>query len=675
MQFFNGFNLTVDKQKEYKIISIDLGHGDTSAARIGSDGKIDDMQVADGKTVLRSILGYDAEGTPCIGEAVGSMPEIYPYFKERPDLLDEYLQGGQPGRPGRTRKQVIHDFLKVLMDNIYKYNYPHIKKEDSLILFVGCPSDPDWDQLKYQYAELIRQATGIRRVAVLPESRAAIINALEMDRKIVIDEGIIVFDFGSLTSDCTYIIPKSDMVADFSITLGASMVEENMLKSALKSLPEKVLVNVTNTKIQLREWKEFFFLKKFQEQIVPIERADNSEFLILKVNQKLMDGVLCGQGADEAAMQFCIRSEVNTWYGHCLDFFRAAREKLEKSNAAVKHIIITGGASRMPFIMELCREVFGKKGISYSHEENPQFSVSKGLCFAGYKDLQAFRVFDDVQVNRIKRVREKLDQLSSSVSRKLASMIYDIALNEIRVWKEKSGTATLRELSYSIERKMNRSMTPGLLNELTMPAAEEWLLSVHNEIRDSVNTAFQKIYGNTVSVDVYRLTDARWKRIHDTLTGRSMISSSQVDFSEIFKNIDVSGMAVLACKVVVVIVAALIASFLALVLVPFQKLANLFLDTDYNFDETFDSIYNVMDNWLPEIGADLDKELKAHERENLYDKFSNKNQYVTMIENKIYPMVKQCVDEQYDGKAGFGIGKAVQDALGEAINKIALQSI
>ena len=325
--------------------------------------------------------------------------------------------------------------------------------------------------------------------------------------------------------------------------------------------------------------------------------------------------------------------------------------------------------------MELCREVFGKKGISYSHEENPQFSVSKGLCFAGYKDLQAFRVFDDVQVNIIKRVREKLDQLSSSVSRKLASMIYDIALNEIRVWKEKSGTATLRELSYSIERKMNRSMTPGLLNELTMPAAEEWLLSVHNEIRDSVNTAFQKIYGNTVSVDVYRLTDARWKRIHDTLTGRSMISSSQVDFSEIFKNIDVSGMAVLACKVVVVIVAALIASFLALVLVPFQKLANLFLDTDYNFDETFDSIYNVMDNWLPEIGADLDKELKAHERENLYDKFSNKNQYVTMIENKIYPMVKQCVDEQYDGKAGFGIGKAVQDALGEAINKIALQSI
>ena len=62
MQFFNGFNLTVDKQKEYKIISIDLGHGDTSAARIGSDGKIDDMQVADGKTVVRSILGYDAEG-------------------------------------------------------------------------------------------------------------------------------------------------------------------------------------------------------------------------------------------------------------------------------------------------------------------------------------------------------------------------------------------------------------------------------------------------------------------------------------------------------------------------------------------------------------------------------------------------------------------------------------
>ncbi len=675
MQFFNGFNLYIDKQKEYKIISIDLGHGDTSAARIGSDGKIDDMQVADGKTVVRSILGYDAKGTPCIGEAVGSMPEIYPYFKERPDLLDEYLQGGQSGRPGRTRKQVIHDFLKVLMDNIYKYNYPHIKKEDSLILFVGCPSDPDWDQLKYQYAQLIRQATGISRVAVLPESRAAIINALEMDRKIVIDEGIIVFDFGSLTSDCTYIIPRSDMVADFSITLGASMVEENMLKSALKSLPEKVLVNVTNTKIQLREWKEFFFLKKFQEQIVPIERGDNSEFLILKVNQKLMDSVLCGQGADAKAMQFCIRSEVNTWYGHCLDFFRAAREKLEKSNAAVKHIIITGGASRMPFIMELCREVFGEKGISYSHEGNPQFSVSKGLCFAGYKDLQAFRVFDDVHANILKRVREKLDQLSCSVSQKLASMIYDVALDEIRIWKEKSGMATLRELSHSIEQKMKRNMTPGLLNELTMPAAEQWLLSVHNEIRDSVNTAFQKIYGNTVSVDVYRLTDERWKRIHDTLTGRNMISSSQVDFSEIFKNIDISGMAVLACKVVVVIAAALIASFLAVVLVPFQKLANFFLDTDYNFDETFDSIYNVMDNWLPEIGADLDKDLKTNERENLYEKFSNKSQYVTIIGNKIYPTVKQCVDEQYDGKAGFGIGKAVQDALSEAINKIALQSI
>lgn len=675
MQFFNGFNLYIDKQKEYKIISIDLGHGDTSAARIGPDGKIDDMQVADGKTVVRSILGYDEKGNPCIGEVVGSMPEIYPYFKERPDLLDEYLLDGRAGGRARTRKQVMHDFLKVLMDNIYKYNYPHIKKDDRLILFVGCPSDPDWDQLKHQYADLIRQATGISRVAVLPESRAAIINALEMDQKIIIDEGIIVFDFGSLTSDCTYIIPRSDMVADFSITLGASMVEENMLRSALKSLSEKVLVNMTNTKIQLREWKEFFFLKKFQEQIVPIERSDSSQFLILKVNQKLMDMALRGRGSDRKAMQFCIKSEVNTWYGHCLDFFRAAKEKLEKNNAAVKHIIITGGASRMPFIMELCREVFGEGGISYSHEENPQFSVSKGLCFAGYKDLQAFRVFDDVHSSILKKVQEKLDQFSGDVAKKMASMIYDVALKEIKDWKQRSGTATLRQLSHNIEIKMKQIITPEMLSDLTVPAAEQWLHSVHDEITDSVNTAFQKIYGNTVSVDVYRLTDARWKRIHDTLTGRSMINSSQVDFSEIFKNIDVSGIAILACKVVVVIVAAMIASFLAAVLVPFQKLANFFLDTDYSFDETFDTIINAMDNWLPEIGADLDKELKENERENLYDKFSNKSQYVTIIEKKIYPMVKSCVDEQYDGKDGFGIGKAVQDALGEAINKIALQSI
>ncbi|MDF2685368.1 MAG: hypothetical protein K0S55_549, partial [Clostridia bacterium] len=294
MKFFNGFDFKANQLTGYKIISIDLGHGDTSASRISSDGKIYDLFVADGKTVIHTIVGYNKKGEPCIGDEVNIMPEVYPYFKERPDLLDEYMDDSD-----KTRKQLIGDFLKLLMDNIYKYNNPFVNRVDKILLLVGCPSDDDWNTLKYNYAKIISNATGIKCVAIIPESKAAIINALESDDQININDGVIVFDFGSLTSDCTYIIPKSKMVEDFSIPLGAAMIEKNMLKYALGSLPCSTLDSVNHTHIFLRNQKEDFYYGKYKSMLFGIEKADDPDNPIpITICNSLMDKVVKGKDSD-----------------------------------------------------------------------------------------------------------------------------------------------------------------------------------------------------------------------------------------------------------------------------------------------------------------------------------------------------------------------------------------
>lgn len=670
MKFFNGFHLYLNKEKDYRIISIDLGHGDTSAARMGPDGRIYDMQVCDGKNVVRSILGYDENGKPQIGDSIGSIEDVYPYFKERPDMLNECVDDS-----GRTKREVLMDFLRVLMENIYRYNYPHIKKEDDLILLIGCPADLGWDRQKYEYAEIIRRATRVQKVVIMPESKAAIMNALEVGKEVSISDGVIVFDFGSLTSDCTYILPGAKCVQDFSIPLGASMIEKNMLKAAMikagtESREKEVVRDLTHTYIHFRELKELFYSRSFTNRIAVVEREDSGDMITLDVNKELMDRV-SGVGMSERKMNFCVQTEEDSWSGHCRSFFWTAKKRLEEKNVFVRNIIITGGASRMPFIVEICRETFPDERIRILHDSNPQFSVSRGLCFSGYKDFQAVMVLDEIEDMILKKVKLELDHLADGITDAIASEVYELVKTEIGRWKQGEEEKSIEQLNFCIKKTLENRITSFALQRIARPEIQAWMESVHDVIVENVNASFEKIYKNRISVEAYRITDEKWKKILEVLTGRDMVESSNVSMDSIVNSINVDGILETLGTLLLLLVIVALASTAAVITAPVRLLINMIFKKNYTWEDVID--------WIADLFVFLDKDvsdmLPKEKREKLYKEFLDSDKYKGEIKKKLLPDIAKNLEEQYNSKKGFEIGKTVQDALEEAIAKIALQNI
>lgn len=670
MKFFNGFQLYLNKENDYRVISIDLGHGNTSAARMGPDGRIYDIQVYDGMNIVRSILGYDENGKPQIGDSIGSMEEVHLYFKERPDMLNECVDDS-----GRTKREVLTDFLGVLMENIYRYNYPHIKKEDDLILLAGCPADAGWDQRKHEYAEIIRRATGIQKVVVMPESKAAIMNALEVGKDVSISDGVIVFDFGSLTSDCTYILPGAKSVQDFSIPLGASMVEKNMLKAVMvkagtEAREKEVVRDLAHTYVFFRELKELFYSHGFTNRVAVVERADSGEMIILDVNKELMDRV-SGAGKTDRKMNFRLQTEEDSWAGHCRSFFRMAKKRLEEKNVFVRNIIITGGASRMPFIEEICRETFPDERVRILHDSNPQFSVSRGLCFAGYKDLQAVMVLDEIEDMILKKVKLELDHLADGITDIIASEVYELAKMEIGRWRQGEEEKSIDQLNFYIKMILENRITSAALQRIVRPEIQAWLELVHDVIVENVNASFEKIYKNRISVEEYRITDEKWKKILETLTDGDMVESSNVNMDSIVNGINMDGILEILGTLLLFLVVVALASTAAAITVPVRLLINMIFKTDYTWEDVVD--------WIIDLFAFLDKDtsdmLPKEKREKLYDEFLDSDKYKGEIRKKLLPDIKKNLEEQYNSKKGFGIGKTVQDVLEEAIAKIALQNI
>ena len=249
-------------------IGIDFGHGEVAAHYMASNG-ISPCRLSEDNSerALISAIGYQEDGTVKIGRAALNCSECYSYFKASPAEWDSPMSGDPKCR---TKKQLMEDYLHQLMKQILELN-PELQEllrqaendvslsenrdfslmkhflefmrqsKDRVLLLVGCPASEEWMHENYRkaYEALISRATGIyiQNVRVVPESRAAIFSAFILNKDVVIDttKGVMVFDFGSLTADCTYLLLGRKQ-EEHSWTLGAGRIEQNLTDIALRRL-------------------------------------------------------------------------------------------------------------------------------------------------------------------------------------------------------------------------------------------------------------------------------------------------------------------------------------------------------------------------------------------------------------------------------------------------------
>lgn len=482
-----------DKNRHQYIIGIDFGHGETSVAIAQIDwdspydklGKVFDVEL-DGKNSIYSC--FVQSKSDCNNVFVGHKAytrahqkesatndytwDFHAYFKDTPSKL---LADGQL------------DVMKTFMHNVYekvlalKGNDGGPLTRDNHLVYIACPSSSEkWTVSEVEaYANLASEAglplckiDGFTN-GIIRESRAAFICARNQPHMRVSD-GILIVDFGSSTVDFTYYSSTLPKPIDDGVELGAQRIEELILDDISTSFTEvKTLCESERIKksllLAIRQAKEDFY---------------NGESVCdLVVNLNLRS--LTGRPDAPKVTQFYSSEEIDTMSEMKVyqTSIKTAFEKFKShylSEKNVPSIFLTGGASKMSWVKDIAKSVFGEE-VRFAEEIGDNSTViSRGIALAGRADVRTILLPDlpdpedfdrDIIIDDI--IDKAADIFSKEAFDSIKSKVSDFkedstnrSINTLRSWVEDSlkkislNYAVSTSYDTAIRRKINDDILP-----------------------------------------------------------------------------------------------------------------------------------------------------------------------------------------------------------------------
>lgn len=500
--------------------------------------------------------------------------EKFIYFKVPPKDFDTPCEGSESGV---THGAVMACFVYALVDGIIRHGDVCTEDErGSLELLIGCPATTDWtdEQAREEYAELVRNATGVQSVRILPESRAAMFSSVDNERSgISAANGAVVFDFGSSTADCTYML-LGRRILEFSWTLGASKIEKTMVKKAVRLAQENgsfvpTAASIRGAEDAMRRAKEGFYSGQYEFGDHPISSTFvdtatgekhypqtfiNAEFM-QEVTGKELQSVLCDSTT----------TLTGSWQALCRAFFVEAKNRIERETYTVRNedgtekrcpctvsnIVLTGGASQMDFIETICKEVF--PGVDVIKEKNPSHTVSNGLGWVSIADDNLQACVDAARDGIEKAPECGFDRLQSKIEDAVFSYVSKIALAEADAWANAPGDdKTFRDLQNSITHKMEEEQTQQELQNICADIIKAWKEKLSTAMEGAVNGQVRRIYSEQVASGLIIPSDI-WKGLQDR-----GLNLDQINVADVLEKIDVTpALAKIGQGIIVVIFAAM----------------------------------------------------------------------------------------------------------------------
>ena len=477
------------------IVGFDFGHGETALARVSS-------QANDSEPEMLEIFARKSQVTalafkPDKGDLVGDqalkttgITELHIGFKPmRHNLNSPEHQ--------RIVKRFVRKYLDLLEEN------GQIGSPETTLFVVGSPSG--WSTAeRATYADILKQG-GMRRVTVEKESRAAFLH-LKESRISEVDaerlmQNVLIIDIGSSTTDFTIVSRMhARSIEDFGLSLGAGLIEEMIYERTLLRMEKENSDELNRLAdvfqkypyfkrqclIACREGKEKYFSipelylsadqpvdcsLKFRTIKPPIEfepdihRDEMERILTLPIK------ALNGQSWKEA--------------------FRAAlaHAKSKMDAAGPDLVVLTGGASRMDVVLQLCSQMFSSKEKIIRGLE-PEFTIARGLARIGRTDIlsnelkKAIETIGD-STEIITLVEQSLPGLIDTLAEPLADELISYAVGpSLNAWRE-GHLKTLNDIRPDIEnRKKNllgrirgedaRKKLDAWLNNALLPALADF---------------------------------------------------------------------------------------------------------------------------------------------------------------------------------------------------------
>ena len=554
--------MTQVNTQQVVIVGLDIGHGECAATyfRVNEGKSWNPLALTQNKDhVIPSAIYYGADGSITIGKAAAANHDSISYFKRPPSQWD----GPVEAHEDLTHRQCMMDFIRTLFADIVTYNRNDgINDGDEIHLLVGCPSSGSWlaGGAREAYEGLIREATGVAHVTVVPESRGAIFNSFAGGelKDCSASQGVSVFDFGSLTADFTY-IQMGKYMLERSWDLGASNIEMCMLKRMLRaqdmtvgSIYEGQLYDLLYF---LRTQKEMYFSGEMglyaDPSLTVYETDEDGERIPNGVTKRGTPKYLTRRiGLPDADMDefmekvtgeesFPVRENGAilgqfSWETGCEGFFLTMKRMLDERELPCRAVVLTGGASHMPFVTEIAQRVF--EGCAVVREQNPSITVARGLSIIGDTDLRAPQLLEglvkEIEAQGLRRYDELIN---IGCAEPMANKAFQVMMEYLRTIER---DITVGELKTGLTARMEAAFTQDYVCTALDAGITAWAGELVRTITEETNKKVEELYHGQVDTEGFQLEVSFLQDVFSSGT------SFQLDAATLLKNIDLTGMAV-----------------------------------------------------------------------------------------------------------------------------------
>ncbi len=365
----------VKSSGEVEFMGYDLGHGETAIGRAYNRSmrqpEILDYRgeksfvTAVAKTKSGVKIGADAVNLAALqGSRLGEKPKVWVKFKGR-DLTDNSVT------------EPTQLFTRALMEGLSKDK--KIQGLDHSRFIVGCPSG--WNPAVRADYQALFQSSGLKTVRIVPESRAALMTALEQGYLSIeaAKSSVLIVDIGSSTTDFTYCHELDAEDVGHNV-LGSGLLDTeifwmNLERQKDRKKIEKLIHRYPHYRPVMEYWCRLAKEQYFNGSDTPVEiikrlPIDNGVLFEIRIDKTDADKILSkplealNDFSWPEAFDFAIKEAVNMLGGR-----------------APETVLLTGGASRLPLVTPACEAAFPNARVLQGAE--PEFAIARGLAWLG----------------------------------------------------------------------------------------------------------------------------------------------------------------------------------------------------------------------------------------------------------------------------------------------------
>ena len=411
-QHMNVFEILSQKGLDY-LIGIDFGHGETTATYYDihcNQGtpearQYHELRFTNSGNEHKIISAYYTDvttGKPRLvlnPETDFSRENVEAYFKDKVSVMSQ-----------NGKCNVMQTFAKLVFeaikDNNHFIHYDDESGARNFALFIACPST--WNDAEaLEYLKLIQDA-GVPADWVITESDAAYYKWT--DTHLSDNQNLLLIDIGSSTVD---IVAKT---SDGKISLpgkksGAQRVEELLLPHMGINSDVEQAINAyyegrrfrpdieTSCKLYTRKAKEDFY--SYNQNSLDVEVRSKQFNVSTCGNERLIDTLMDRAKVNEIVAPY--KAEIRQL------FHDTIRQLGWTPNDPSNKILLTGGASKMDFVKEYAKEVFGESSVA-GNDIEPDFVVSQGVCIYAKKCMELSELvvsMEETPIEGIYKVKKK----------------------------------------------------------------------------------------------------------------------------------------------------------------------------------------------------------------------------------------------------------------------------